>query len=46
MIKGNINRKGEKIYHTENSPWYQKTKPEKMFCTEEEALNDGFRKAG
>ncbi|KKI93966.1 nuclease [Bacillus sp. SA1-12] len=42
-IKGNINSKGEKIYHTVDSPSYKVTKPEKMFCTEAEAIADGFR---
>ncbi|WP_044748253.1 thermonuclease family protein [Bacillus alveayuensis] len=27
-IKGNINSKGEKIYHTPDSPWYEQTKAE------------------
>lgn len=42
-IKGNINSKGDKIYHTEESPWYQQTKPEYWFCSEEEARSAGFR---
>jgi micrococcal nuclease len=42
-IKGNINSKSEKIYHTPDSPWYEQTKPEVMFCTEEEAVKAGFR---
>jgi micrococcal nuclease len=42
-IKGNINSKGEKIYHTTESPQYNVTKPEVMFCTEEEAKEAGFR---
>ncbi|MBE4910535.1 thermonuclease family protein [Bacillus luteolus] len=42
-IKGNINSSSEKIYHTPDSPWYEKTKPEVMFCTEEEAVKAGFR---
>ncbi|WP_226666104.1 thermonuclease family protein [Metabacillus litoralis] len=42
-IKGNINSKGEKIYHTESSPSYKVTKPEKIFCTKEEAETAGFR---
>ncbi|WP_243291687.1 thermonuclease family protein [Bacillus sp. FJAT-47783] len=45
-IKGNINSDGEKIYHLPTSPWYEKTKPEAIFCTEREALDAGFRKAG
>jgi micrococcal nuclease len=44
-IKGNIRKDGEKIYHLPNSPHYQVTKAEVMFCTEEEAKAAGFRKA-
>jgi micrococcal nuclease len=43
-IKGNINSKGEKIYHTPDSPWYEQTKPEVWFCSEQEAVASGFRK--
>lgn len=48
VIKGNINRKGEKIYHAPWSPWYNKTKistksGERWFCSEEEALKAGWR---
>lgn len=43
LIKGNINSKGEKIYHTPDSPSYEQTKPEMWFCTEEEAQAAGFR---
>ncbi|GGA52815.1 hypothetical protein GCM10007416_27380 [Kroppenstedtia guangzhouensis] len=42
-IKGNINRKGEKIYHTRMSPQYDETKPERWFCTEQEAKEAGYR---
>ncbi|WP_051475485.1 thermonuclease family protein [Bacillus sp. J37] len=42
-IKGNINSKGEKIYHTVQSPSYNVTKPEELFCTEKEAVEAGFR---
>lgn len=42
QIKGNMGSSG-KIYHTPNSPWYEQTKPEVMFCTEEEAVKAGFR---
>lgn len=50
-IKGNINSKGEKIYHTADSPNYNQTlidesKGEAFYCTEEEAQAAGFRKAG
>ncbi len=49
LIKGNINRKGDKIYHT---PWgsrdYKRTKintkkGERWFCDEAEALAAGWR---
>lgn len=43
VIKGNINSKGEKIYHTPDSPSYKITKPEMWFCTEQEAEAAGFR---
>lgn len=42
-IKGNINSRGEKIYHTTDSPWYEVTKQEEMFCSEEDARKAGFR---
>lgn len=50
-IKGNINRKGEKIYHVPGGRWYEKTKVEedegeRWFCAEEEAEQAGWRKAG
>ncbi len=49
-IKGNINSEDEKIYHTVGCQSYQKTvideaKGEKWFCSEQEALNSGWRKA-
>jgi endonuclease YncB( thermonuclease family) len=50
-IKGNVNRKGERIYHTPWSPWYDKinmkdtTKGKMWFCTEAEALAAGWRPA-
>lgn len=43
-IKGNINSKGEKIYHVPGGQHYEQTKPEKLFCTEKDALMAGFRK--
>lgn len=42
-IKGNINSKGEKIYHTPESRYYDRTKQEQWFCTEQEAQEAGFR---
>ncbi|MDO8452142.1 MAG: thermonuclease family protein [bacterium] len=49
-IKGNINSKGEKIYHTPGQQYYNKTQidesaGEKMFCTEKEAEVAGWRKS-
>ena len=48
-IKGNINRDGERIYHTPwGSQWYDRTKiteseGERWFCDEAEALAAGWR---
>ena len=47
-IKGNINSKGERIYHTPWSKSYKRTKIneakfERWFCTEAEALAAGWR---
>ncbi len=49
-IKGNINSKGEKIYHLTSCQSYTKTiideaNGEKWFCTEKEASEAGWRKA-
>ncbi|MBY6036457.1 thermonuclease family protein [Fictibacillus nanhaiensis] len=44
-IKGNITSSGEKIYHVETGRYYKITKPEKWFCTEQEAIDAGFRKS-
>ena len=49
-IKGNINRKGERIYHTPWSPWYDRTridesKGQRWFCNEGEAEAAGWRPA-
>lgn len=43
LIKGNINSKGEKIYHIPGDPWYDRTKAEMWFKTEAEAQAAGFR---
>lgn len=45
LIKGNINSKGEKIYHMPGGASYDATKPEVWFKTEQEAIDAGFRKA-
>lgn len=44
-IKGNINSKGDKIYHVPSGQYYDVTKPEELFCTEQEAINAGYRKS-
>lgn len=50
VIKGNINAKKEKIYHLPYCPSYKATKidkpGERYFCTEQEAVRAGWRKAG
>lgn len=43
LIKGNINSKGEKIYHLPGGAYYDNTIPEKWFSTEQEAQEAGFR---
>lgn len=45
VIKGNINSKGNKIYHMPGQQNYDDTDPEEMFCTPEEAETAGFRAA-
>lgn len=50
LIKGNINSKKEKIYHISGCGSYNQTvidetKGEKWFCSEQEALDAGWRKA-
>ena len=42
VIKGNINSKGNKIYHMPGQRDYDKTVAEEIFCTEEEAQAAGF----
>lgn len=49
-IKGNINRQGERIYHTPWSPWYDRVRideaaGQRWFCDEQEALAAGWRPA-
>ena len=48
VIKGNIGSSGDKIYHTPESPFYSRTvideaAGERFFCSEEEALEAGWR---
>ncbi len=50
VIKGNIADDGEKIYHVPGQEHYDETvispdKGERMFCTEDEAVAAGWRKA-
>jgi micrococcal nuclease len=42
-IKGNINSRGERIYHVPGSRYYDRTVAEVWFCTEDEAEAAGFR---
>lgn len=42
-IKGNINSKGEKIYHVPGGAYYDRTDPEAWFFTEEDARAAGYR---
>lgn len=49
-IKGNISRKGERIYHVPGQKYYAKTQinerqGERWFCSEEEARKAGWRKS-
>lgn len=46
LIKGNINRENKKIYHIPSGKYYDQTKPEKWFCTEQQALDAGFNISG
>lgn len=46
QIKGNLTTyNGEKIYHVPGGQYYEVTKAEEMFCTEEEAEAAGYRKS-
>lgn len=47
-IKGNVNKKGEKIYHVPGSTYYKRTvvdptNGDKWFCSVQEAESAGFR---
>ena len=42
IIKGNVNSKGNKIYHMPGQRDYDNTVAEEMFCTTEEAEQAGF----
>jgi hypothetical protein len=50
VIKGNISSSRERIYHVLGQRYYDKTlihlsKGERWFCTEQEAVAAGWRKA-
>ena len=45
LIKGNINSKGEKIYHVPGGASYNVTDPEEWFNTEAEAQAAGYRRS-
>lgn len=49
-IKGNISRRGDRIYHVPGGRYYARTridlaKGERWFCSEQEALSAGWRRA-
>ena len=49
-IKGNVNTRGERIYHMPGQRYYEETiivaaHGERWFCSEEEARAAGWRKA-
>ncbi len=44
-IKGNRNRKGQWIYHLPGMPYYDQTRAEEFFCTEDQARAAGYRRA-
>jgi micrococcal nuclease len=46
LIKGNVNRENKKIYHVPQGKYYEQTKAEKWFCTEQQAMKAGFKKSG
>lgn len=45
LIKGNHSRRGDWIYHLPGMPYYNATRAEAYFCTEEEALAAGYRRS-
>jgi hypothetical protein len=51
VIKGNISSNGERIYHLPGQRYYDKTQidtghGERWFCTKQDAIAAGWRKAG
>ena len=45
VIKGNKSRRGEWIYHVPGMPYYEQTRAEEMFCSEDDARAAGYRRA-
>jgi endonuclease YncB( thermonuclease family) len=45
LIKGNHSRRGEWIYHLPGQEYYDQTRPEALFCTEEAAQRAGYRRS-
>ncbi len=50
LIKGNISRRGERIYHVPGGQYYSRTKinqskGERLFCTEAEAQAAGWQRS-
>ena len=49
-IKGNISARGERIFHIPGGRYYdsvkiEPSKGENFYCTESDAMNDGFRRS-
>jgi hypothetical protein len=50
VIKGNVNTRGERIYHVPGQKYYEETRiqashGERWFCSEEEARAAGWRRS-
>ena len=45
LIKGNVNRDGEKIYHLPGQAGYERIEAEETFATEDEAQAAGYRRS-
>jgi hypothetical protein len=45
VIKGNITREGEQIYHLPGQASYERVQPEAIFATEDEAQAAGYRRS-
>ena len=44
-IKGNRSRRGDWIYHLPGMQYYEKTRPEEIFCSEADAIAAGYRRS-